>query len=1114
MAVSAEGAILFVYGGILIGVVTRYMKVKLHHGIPYTVIIFLTGLLIAGIGIAISGNPENLPDKIGMTGEAIYVVSSLEPALILQLFLPALIFDSAFSVNFHVLWKSMGQALLLAGPGVIINTFLTSLICKFIFPYDWNWDIALLTGAILSATDPVAVVALLKDLGASKRLSTLIEAESLINDGSAFVLFEILLLIAEGETVTPGSFVLDSLYLAGVGLCLGWATGIVTVWWLRSIFDDPMLETPITIVSAYLTFFLAEVIHVSSVLAVVVMGFVLARAKSEISPSTLPKMELVWGIIEYIANTLIFLLAGILVAYPIFGTESNIVGADFGYLAALYLGIHVTRFLTIAALHPFLIRCGYGISIKEEAVLWYGGLRGAVGLALALIFDEDKKVADEITRSRVLFHVSGIVFLTLIINGTTTKHFMRLIKADDDKDRYSDLLLRNALAHVEDTSGELISDLQQNDHFSGANWKTIQETRPDYIQVLELGELDPAVAIKFRDRDSNIRHRFLCSMKALYYQLHLDGMTSAEAVNLLVDAAEYGLDSQDLSVQWNRISNHFLVPYWLQLLFRIRCCSRLSSYVLARRLALGVELSTTFMIASARMGDIVDSFPEWKSLPGLRVVQEEHNTMKRKAKAAWINLRHSYPNIYKIIQTRHAMAYITRREIQEIDDLFRDGVIEERDHESLHHAATHASYVLNNARISIPLRSKMVRQLPFLTAASPKEVSVIEAKTAYRLAEDNDYLYKQGSKATAFFAILNGHAKIYKDGEAVATIGAGALCGTWATLSKSNHASSCQVSTKVEYLRFGWEAISYLLKNPEIERSMWQVCGANVARIFCKWDLPQGDITRCCLSSTYIHASNETIELESAALLLTGTATDEAGEVYTAPCIIDINLFAIDQNGEAGSKSPTAEEKTPSSRRVTLSPPFSPHATVSFRVSILKVGEDTRLLLFQQPLGRRASVSRQGSFDGLGFKRASFGMGGPGRQMSVGNIYLDLYKKRTYGSTKEHRRTTVWQPSVFEDSLLSSQRANRGSIPDIIRRTSIMEINLENATGLNRYNSSSRLRPPFVFSSGDPSHESVELDRLDEDHRLQPIASVDTPVLSSELSSNSKLVKFPDDENV
>lgn len=157
--------VLFIFLSLLLGSLLRHAVLAFKIPFPYTVMLLVLGGCWGLLGTG-----------LGVPGHSIDLVANISPHLLLQVFLPALIFESAFSTNAHIMSRGFGQALLLAGPGVLISTVITAVLIKFCFvSYGWDWYVSLLFGALISATDPVAVVALLRDVGASKRLATLIE---------------------------------------------------------------------------------------------------------------------------------------------------------------------------------------------------------------------------------------------------------------------------------------------------------------------------------------------------------------------------------------------------------------------------------------------------------------------------------------------------------------------------------------------------------------------------------------------------------------------------------------------------------------------------------------------------------------------------------------------------------------------------------------------------------------------------------------------------------------------------------------------------------------------------------------------------------------------------
>ncbi|MCO5555571.1 hypothetical protein L7F22_009116 [Adiantum nelumboides] len=319
-------------------------------------------------------------------GQSIQLWSNISPSLILFVFLPALLFESSFAMEIHQIKRCLVQMVLLAGPGVVISTFCTGTLIHYIFPYHWSWSISFLLGGLLSATDPVAVVALLKELGASKKLKTLIEGESLINDGTAIVIFRLFLELVLGESFNAGTVVVYLSRVALGGVALGAAFGLVSVLWLGLVFNDTVIEITLTLTASYIAYYTAEdEAKVSGVLAVMTVGiFFAVFARAAFKGETQQSMHYFWEMVAYIANTLIFILSGVVIAEYILKSRNSIEGQDWGYLALLYIFLQITRVIVVVTLLPGLQYFGYGLTWKEAIILTWAGLRGAVALALSL----------------------------------------------------------------------------------------------------------------------------------------------------------------------------------------------------------------------------------------------------------------------------------------------------------------------------------------------------------------------------------------------------------------------------------------------------------------------------------------------------------------------------------------------------------------------------------------------------------------------------------------------------------------------------------------------------------------------------------------------------------
>lgn len=227
------------------------------------------------------------------------IVTKLDPQFMLIFFLPALIFESAFSSDWHTFRMQLSKILILAFPMMMAATFLTATVMYYVLDYRcvMTFTECVVFGSIVSATDPVAVVALLKDLGTSKRLSTLIEGESLLNDGTAICIFMIATKLAQGEEMAVGSMVTLFARLSLGGPVLGFVFAVILTFWLSRINNAPVLEVNLTICFAYACYYIAELpsVHVSGILAIVSLGlYMTKKGKNSISAESEYAVHQVW----------------------------------------------------------------------------------------------------------------------------------------------------------------------------------------------------------------------------------------------------------------------------------------------------------------------------------------------------------------------------------------------------------------------------------------------------------------------------------------------------------------------------------------------------------------------------------------------------------------------------------------------------------------------------------------------------------------------------------------------------------------------------------------------------------------------------------------------------
>ncbi|MDH3640683.1 MAG: cation:proton antiporter [Gammaproteobacteria bacterium] len=373
--------------------------------LPFTVMLVVVGIALTEWA---KWTPWLLPPLVDF---------HISPDVILFVFLPTLIFESSLHLDARELRRNLLPVLTLAVPGLLISTAIIGSLVAFLTPIDFS--AALVLGAILSATDPVAVISLFKQLGAPRRLTILVEGESLFNDATAIVASQILLAIAVAgyvstETVVGG--IGDFMVVFFGGAIVGWAMAVAVGFVLGRVEGDALIEISLTTILAYFSFLIAEhALHVSGVMATVAAALTIGGwGRSKISHSVSTYLENFWEYLAFVANALIFLLVGLQI-------DLAAVAQSWQMLAWVVLAMLLARGMVVFGLVPLVGKLPGAdvIDRKFQAVMYWGGLRGAIALAIALSLG-DFRYADIFV---VL--VTGAVLFTLIVPGLTIEKLIR-----------------------------------------------------------------------------------------------------------------------------------------------------------------------------------------------------------------------------------------------------------------------------------------------------------------------------------------------------------------------------------------------------------------------------------------------------------------------------------------------------------------------------------------------------------------------------------------------------------------------------------------------------------------------------------------------------------------
>ncbi len=374
---------------LLIAAVVAMLARRLH--VPYSV-----GLVFAGIAVALLPFSPNI---------------ELTKQLVFTAFLPPLIFEAAFQLRWPELRKDLLVIVTLATIGVVLSAAATAIGMRYLA--QWTWISAIVFGVLIAATDPVSVIATFKDANVPGRIRLLVEAESLFNDATAAVAFTIVLLFASGQSIGVFGVTKTLLIMIAGSLACG-AVVAAVVLLLTGATDDHLVEITFTTVAAFGSFLLAEHFHLSGVLATLTAGLIIGNVGHlTIVTETRAAVEEFWEYAAFVANSLIFLLIGMRLANQHYG---------FVLLPALVAIVIVTlgRAIAIYPLSLLFARSKLRIKSQHQHILFWGGLRGALALALALGLPPEMPA-----REAIITVAFAVVAFSIFVQGLTIKPLLR-----------------------------------------------------------------------------------------------------------------------------------------------------------------------------------------------------------------------------------------------------------------------------------------------------------------------------------------------------------------------------------------------------------------------------------------------------------------------------------------------------------------------------------------------------------------------------------------------------------------------------------------------------------------------------------------------------------------
>ncbi len=821
-AMSTPELVVLVVGLLLVAAITKGLADKFR--LPFTVTLVLVGIAFRGLG------------ELGPATLHFLADIHVEPDVILFVFLPTLVFESAYNMDSRLLRRNLAPVLVLAVPGLIVSTGLIGLVVWAATPL--SLPAALLLGAILSATDPVAVISLFKQMGAPKRLTILIEGESLFNDATALVAAKIMIAV-----VLAGYFSWDAA-LSGVGeffrvfiggIAVGWIAGLATGGVLGKVKTSSQIEISLTTILAYLSFFIAEhMLHVSGVMAVVAAGVVMGGwGRAKISPPVVSYMNHFWEYLAFVANVLIFLLVGLSVDLPALWDS-------LPYLPWVVLSMLGSRAVLIYGLMPLLGRLpgSQPVGLPYQTVMFWGGLRGAIALAIVLSLPS-------FPHSELLMPLTtGAVLFTLLAQGLSIESLMRHFGLDRPP-----LADRLALLECDLAAQELtikrIPDLLRGGLFAqpiAARLERKCKQNAQHIRT-KIGELR-RMEMGHHEEMMLLYLRTLSGEQAYYQRLYHNGHLSEGAYRELLTVLVLQIDAIRYQGHFEHVRSHHFNKLLEHRLYRMidrlgwGWLENFAEGMRTRRIVRNYEEVLAHYQANGWVLASIERMAEEEGIPA--AVAEEVSSRYRHwhdlARTQLDGVGSQFPEFVTAMQERlsRRIALLATQESTETQieqGLLPAGIGEARIEEVFRaldelRTPAHAQLRVNP--------TELLRKVPFFRQLSRHDFDQIIPLLQQRTVDENEDIITQGEMGDSLYLIARGVVRVLHiesegaEEQALGSLLAGDLLGEQALLHSTPRNATCRAITPCylyklqrkdfDELRHRWPAIDAAAQEADHDR--------------------------------------------------------------------------------------------------------------------------------------------------------------------------------------------------------------------------------------------------------------------------------------------------------
>ena len=768
---NLSSIILFLFFALFMCFICREIKKKLN--IPVTLCLMATGLLFRVVG-----------PYIGQLDQIVEMIKGIDSTVIAFAIFPIVIFQGAMSTNWYLMRKQLVQIIILATTHTMLSGFLNAVVIKYLLGFDFSWNEVLLLGVVLSSTDNIAVDAIINELHMPDSLRTLLSGETMWNDATVFVLFNVLLdtnanVTSIGETF--GTFL--RLFLGG--LTLGLAVGFVVGVLMKRMLNDLLLETNIMLASAYLLFLVCEgtVVKFSGGLALVAYGlYISAYGKTIISLEIEERLMLIFEIGARNADSLIFMISGILVAdITIF--EANGLGT-YEYCAVLIFFPlnYFIRFLSLLIHYPLLKITGYGVNWKAFVCLICTGIKGIVSNILALIIFSSDSLTNDDFKNFAAYMSIGTAGMTLAFGGIIMKSIVSLLGYEKMDEVQESLLIgiTKALVEVSESKMEAIAS---NKDLKLINWNIVLEiSGPEtliqsVLKTSKLGrqllvdnphespkDLLKSFASKFTISKHSLkiemRRRYLSTLRELYWQSYKSGMSHGDTSLLLIDSCNMSLDKEhekmrDWDIVHKSIYNSSKIKYFSRF-SKLPLLGRVFRKLLYQQIILTYDATQNFINCHEETEELMDK-AEIDIDKGVfeDIIKEADEQINKAESFLRTYILDCYPEVLAEVQTKRSCKGLLYQQKKMIEKIYNQGLLKEVEFETLFKLIEASIKTITFQGFpSMPILKDIL--INRFSAADVNEINFLVSKINEVRVEPSGIIFKENETAEGAFFIIRG----------------------------------------------------------------------------------------------------------------------------------------------------------------------------------------------------------------------------------------------------------------------------------------------------------------------------------------------------------------------